>query len=51
MRFIINVKQQENFKDNEVVNFVNEIYAPFTDKEISDKIAEHVKFTQTSKQK
>jgi amidophosphoribosyltransferase len=27
-------------KDAEVVNFVTEIYAPFTDTEISDKIAQ-----------
>ncbi|MFD2892092.1 amidophosphoribosyltransferase [Flavobacterium chuncheonense] len=33
-------KAQENFKDADVVNYVNEIYAPFTDQEISDKIAE-----------
>lgn len=33
-------KAQANFKDNEVVNYVTEIYQPFTDKEISDKIAE-----------
>lgn len=33
-------KAQENFRDDEVVNYVNEIYAPFTDEEISDKIAE-----------
>lgn len=33
-------KAQENFKDSEVVNYVNAIYAPFTDQEISDKIAE-----------
>jgi amidophosphoribosyltransferase len=33
-------KAQENLKDSEVVNYVNEIYAPFTDQEISDKIAE-----------
>ena len=31
---------QENYKDVDVVNFVKEIYAPFTDEEISDKIAE-----------
>ncbi len=36
-------KAQENLHDSEVVNFVTEIYAPFTDKEISDKIAEMVK--------
>jgi amidophosphoribosyltransferase len=33
-------KTQENMPDSEVVNYVNEIYAPFTDQEISDKIAE-----------
>jgi len=33
-------KAQENFKDNDVVNFVTAIYEPFTDQEISDKIAE-----------
>lgn len=35
-------KEQEKLKDDEVVNFVKEIYAPFTDEEISDKIAELV---------
>lgn len=33
-------KAQENFKDTEVVNYVNEIYAPFQPEEISDKIAQ-----------
>lgn len=33
-------KSQEELKDNEVVNFVTEIYAPFTPQEISNKIAE-----------
>nr|WP_294933672.1 amidophosphoribosyltransferase [uncultured Flavobacterium sp.] len=33
-------KAQENFHDSEVVNYVKEIYAPFTDQEISDKISE-----------
>lgn len=33
-------KAQEDFKDADVINYVNEIYAPFTDQEISDKIAE-----------
>ena len=33
-------KVQENLKDAEVVNFVKEIYTPFTDEEISDKISE-----------
>ena len=33
-------KAQENLPDNEVVNHVKEFYAPFTDQEISDKIAE-----------
>lgn len=36
-------KAQENFADNDVINYVKEIYAPFTDTEISDKIAEMVK--------
>lgn len=33
-------KAQENLDDNRVVNYVNEIYAPFEPQEISDKIAE-----------
>lgn len=33
-------KAQENLNDNEVVNYVTEIYAPFEPQEISDKIAE-----------
>lgn len=33
-------KAQENLPDSEIVNYVKEIYAPFTDQEISDKIAE-----------
>lgn len=33
-------KQQVNLDDREVQNFVKEIYAPFTDEQISDKIAE-----------
>lgn len=33
-------KAQENLPDTEVVNYVKEFYAPFTDQEISDKIAE-----------
>ena len=33
-------KSQENLKDSEVINHVTEIYSPFTDQEISDKIAE-----------
>ena len=32
-------KFQESFKDSEVINHVTEIYAPFTDQQISDKIA------------
>lgn len=36
----IKCKAQENLADAEVVNFVTEIYAPFTDTEISNKIAE-----------
>ncbi|HUH25060.1 MAG TPA: hypothetical protein VLY87_00395, partial [Flavobacterium sp.] len=33
-------KTQENLPDTEVVNYVKEMYAPFTDEEISDKISE-----------
>ena len=36
----VKCKGQENLKDNEVVNFVKEIYAPFQPQEVSDKIAE-----------
>jgi len=33
-------KKQEHLSDNEVENFVKEIYAPFSDEQISNKIAE-----------
>lgn len=33
-------KAQQNLPKEKVVNYVNEIYAPFTDEEISDEIAE-----------
>ena len=33
-------KAQEHYKDNEVINYVTEIYKPFTDQEVSDKIAD-----------
>lgn len=33
-------KSQENLKDNEVVNFVTEIYKPFEPQQVSDKIAQ-----------
>jgi amidophosphoribosyltransferase len=33
-------KAQENLKDSDVVNYVIEIYSPFSDMEISNKIAE-----------
>ena len=33
-------KSQENLKDEEVTNFVTEIYAPFEPQEVSDKISE-----------
>lgn len=33
-------KQQLDYKDSEVVNYVKELYAPFSDEELSDKIAE-----------
>lgn len=32
-------KAQENLKDNEVVNYVTEVYAPFEPQEISDQIS------------
>ena len=35
-------KAQEDWKKEDVVNCVKEIYAPFTDEEISDKIAEMI---------
>ena len=35
-------KAQEDWKKADVVNYVKEIYAPFTDEEISDKIAEMI---------
>ncbi|WP_293870624.1 amidophosphoribosyltransferase [Flavobacterium sp.] len=33
-------KAQANYKDSDVINYVTEIYKPFTDQEISDKIAQ-----------
>jgi amidophosphoribosyltransferase len=33
-------KAQANYKDDDVVNYVTEIYKPFKDQEISDKIAQ-----------
>ena len=33
-------KTQENLKDSDVVNYVTEIYSPFSDTDISNKIAE-----------
>lgn len=39
-------KAQEGFADNDVINYVKEIYAPFTDTDISNKIAELVKDTE-----
>ncbi len=36
-------KQQKDFADADVQNFVKEIYAPFTDEQISDKIAQMLK--------
>jgi len=35
-------KEQENLPEDKVINVVKEIYAPFTDQQISDKIAELV---------
>lgn len=39
-------KNQVNLKDSEVVNYVKEIYAPFTDEQISEKIAEMLKTSE-----
>jgi amidophosphoribosyltransferase len=36
-------KQQEHIPKEEVVNFVKELYAPFTDEQISNKIAEIIR--------
>jgi amidophosphoribosyltransferase len=33
-------KEQENLPDSQVVNYVTKIYEPFTDRELSDKIAQ-----------
>ncbi|MFT3794354.1 amidophosphoribosyltransferase [Flavobacterium sp.] len=41
-------KAQENLKDIDVVNHVNAIYEPFTDQEISDKIAEMLRPDDTN---
>jgi amidophosphoribosyltransferase len=32
-------KTQENYNDDKVINYVKEIYEPFTDQQISDKIS------------
>ncbi|MFD2908413.1 amidophosphoribosyltransferase [Flavobacterium ardleyense] len=40
-------KAQEDYIDADVVNYVKEIYAPFTDQEISDKIAVMLKPEET----
>jgi amidophosphoribosyltransferase len=36
-------KAQENYPKEEIVNYVKEIYSPFTDEQISDKIGELLK--------
>jgi amidophosphoribosyltransferase len=41
-------KAQENYKDNDVINFVTEIYAPFEPQEVSDKIAEMLSSEDTN---
>ncbi len=38
-----NCKKQKSLKDTEIKNAVKEIYAPFTDEQISDKISEMLK--------
>lgn len=40
-------KAQENLPDTDVVNYVTEFYAPFTDQEISDKIAQMLSTPET----
>lgn len=39
-------KAQQNFPKEEIVNYVKEIYAPFTDEEVSAKIAEMLKSSE-----
>lgn len=39
-------KNQVNLADSEVVNYVKEVYAPFTDEQISKKIAEMLKTSE-----
>ena len=39
-------KNQVNLVDSEVVNYVKEVYAPFTDEQISKKIAEMLKTSE-----
>lgn len=39
-------KNQVNLADSEVVNYVKEVYAPFTDEQISEKIAEMLKTSE-----
>ena len=41
-------KAQENLPKEEIVNYVKEIYEPFTDEEIADKIAEMLKPEDTN---
>lgn len=41
-------KKQKYNQDKDVVNYVKEVYAPFTDKEISNKIAQMLKTTDIS---
>ena len=39
-------KAQQNKKDDEIINFVKEVYTPFTDEQISEKIAEMLKTSE-----
>ena len=43
MMFTKSVKEQQNLPKEEIVNYVREIYTPFTAEQISDKIAEMLK--------
>ena len=40
-------KAQEGLEDNEVINYVKDIYTPFTDEQISDKVAQLITSADT----
>ena len=45
-----NCKKQQHLKDTEIQNFVKGIYAPYSDEQISDKIAEMLKTEEITAQ-